>query len=151
MNEKIQRKYATVLWVLSVLFLGRVVGQMLVVYLDAKFLPPMSEWYSGLLRYSLLLPTQILILYVMYRINVGVMRGKQYLLRRRERFGRFLLWFSLIYAVSMVARYFIAGAIHPERRWLPPGIIPIVFHWVLAGYIGTLSRVTLVHGAINQD
>jgi hypothetical protein len=40
----------------------------------------------------------------------------------------------------MVLRYVITMAFFPERRWLGSGTIPIVFHWVLAAYIFTLSR-----------
>jgi hypothetical protein len=73
MGKKIQRKYVVILWILSGLFLGRVLGQILVAFFNVNFLPPMPEWYSGLLSYPLLLPTQILILYVMYRTNIGIM------------------------------------------------------------------------------
>lgn len=151
MNKEIRQKYAKILWILSSMFLARVLGQILVYFLNVNFLPPMSEWYSGLLVYPLLLPTQIAMLYLMYRINTGVMRGNHYLLRRRQRLGYFLLWFSIAYAVFMAVRYFIAGALHTERRWLPPGIIPIVFHWVLAGYLWTLSCLTLRYGVTIEE
>ena len=151
MKKEILRKYAAILWILSGLFLARVLGQILVVLFHVDFLPPMSEWYSGLLRYPLLLITQVVILYVMYRINIGVTTGNQYLLTRRKRLGYFLFGFSLIYAIFMVGRYFVSGHRHPERRWLPPGIIPIVFHLVLAGYWWTLSRLTLHHGASKKE
>jgi hypothetical protein len=147
MGKEIRRKYVTILWIFSGLFLGRVLGQILVAVFNVNFLPPMPEWYSGLLSYPLLLPTQIVILYVMYCINTGIMQGNHYLLKRRKRLGYFLHWSSIAYGVFMVGRYFIAGTLYPERRWLPPGIIPIVFHWVLAGYLWTLSRLTLRHGA----
>jgi hypothetical protein len=151
MDKEIRRKYATILWILSGLFLARVLGQILVAFFNVNFLPPMPEWYSGLLSYPLLLPTQIVIFYVMYRINTGIMQENHYLLKRRKRLGYFLHWSSIVYAVFMVGRYFIAGTLNPERRWLPPGIIPIVFHWVLAGYLWTLSRLTLRHGATATD
>ena len=151
MKKEIRQKYAAILWVLSGLFLARVLGQILVVLFNVSFLPPMSEWYSGLLRYPLLVVTQAIILYVMYRINIGVTYGNQYLLMRRKRLGYFLFWFSIVYAVSMVVRYFVSGTRHPERRWLPPGIIPMVFHLVLAGYLWTLSRLTLRHGATKKE
>jgi hypothetical protein len=41
----------------------------------------------------------------------------------------------------MVVRYLISGELHPERRWWPPGSIPIVFHLVLASYVATLARI----------
>jgi hypothetical protein len=151
MSKEIQRKYATILWILSGLFLGRVLCQLLVACFNVSFLPSMSEWYSGLLIYPLLLPTQIAMLYVMYRINIGIMQGYSYLMKRRQRLGNFLIYFSIAYAVFMVGRYFISGARNPKRRWLPPGIIPMIFHWVLASYLWTLGCLTLRHGAITQE
>jgi hypothetical protein len=41
----------------------------------------------------------------------------------------------------MAARYVISGQLHPDRRLWPPGSIPIVFHFVLAGYLCVLSRL----------
>jgi hypothetical protein len=41
----------------------------------------------------------------------------------------------------MVIRYFVSGNLHPERRFWPPGSLPIVFHFVLAGYLYVLSRL----------
>jgi hypothetical protein len=40
----------------------------------------------------------------------------------------------------MLLRYAVTMAVHPERRWLGTGTIPIVFHWVLAAYLFTLGR-----------
>ena len=40
----------------------RVLGQALVVFFDATFLPPMEEWYSGLLPYPYLLVSQFIII-----------------------------------------------------------------------------------------
>jgi hypothetical protein len=55
------RAYAVVLWVLALLFFFRVLGQALVAVFDSGFLPPMKEWYSGLLPYPILLPIQVMI------------------------------------------------------------------------------------------
>lgn len=132
---------AWVLWGLSGLFLLRVVGQVLVEFFGATFLPPSPEWYSGLLPYWLLLPVQILILIWMARINLGVTRRRGFFTVPHPHLGRFLLIGSALYVAVMVARYFISGKAHPERRFWPPGSIPIVFHFVLAAYLYTLSRL----------
>ncbi len=31
--------------------------------------------------------------------------------------------------------------LHPERRWLGTGTIPIAFHWVLAAFLFRLGRL----------
>jgi hypothetical protein len=41
----------------------------------------------------------------------------------------------------MILRYFVSGYLHPERRFWPPGSLPILFHFVLAAYLFVLSRL----------
>jgi hypothetical protein len=132
---------AWILWTLSALFLLRVLGQVLVEFLHVRFLPPSPEWFSGLLPYPLLLPVQIAILVLMARINGRVTLRQGFFTRAHPRLGRVLLIGSIVYVAVMVARYFISGHAHPERRFWPPGSIPIVFHFVLAAYLYVLSRL----------
>ena len=66
--------YAALMAVLLVLFFGRVVGQILVATIAPTWLPPMARWYSGLMPYRYLLPTQIVFLVVMTAMTIGVAR-----------------------------------------------------------------------------
>lgn len=142
----VARRYGMALWLLSTLFLCRVIGQLLVAFGGVTWLPPMAEWYSGLLPYPLLLPSQLLILAVMGRVNRGVHLGTGWLWTRRPRVGKALVAFAALYALVMAVRYVVSGELYPHRRWYPPGIIPIVFHVVLASYVYLLGRLTLRHG-----
>lgn len=135
-----------VLWTLTTLFACRVLGQILVAFFAVPWLPPMVEWYSGLLPYPVLLPIQLLMLVLMARLNLNVHRGKGVLATRRTYVGRGLIAFAGLYAGGMVVRYFVFQGWYPERGFFPPGIIPIIFHFVLAGYVFTVGRYTLVHG-----
>ena len=100
----------------------------------------MSEWYSGLLPYPLLLPAQIAILAVQACISLQLARGHGMFVRPRPRVGRVLIVFSVVYFAAMALRYAVTMTWYPERRWLGTGTIPIVFHWVLAAYLFTLGR-----------
>src|SRR5262245_18755949 len=133
------RGVVVALRVLTGLFFTRVLGQVLVAFLDVRFLPPMAEWYSGLLPYPILLPVQVVMLVVMAKIDTDVGRGTGAFARRSAGVGRVLRCGSYVYAASMMLRYVLTMTWHPERRWLH-GTIPIVFHWVLAGYVWTLGR-----------
>lgn len=133
------RAYAVALGALAVAFLGRVLGQVVVALFGPSFLPPMEEWYSGLLPYPLLLPTQIAILVFQFEVSRQLWTGSGPLTRRRAGLGTGLKWFSVVYFLAMVFRYAISMSRFPERRWLG-GSIPIFFHWVLAGYVYMLSR-----------
>jgi hypothetical protein len=69
------RAYAAVMGVLLALFLLRVVGQIVVAAAAPRWLPPMARWYSGLMPYRYLLPTQIVFLIVMTALTVSVAAG----------------------------------------------------------------------------
>lgn len=99
----------------------------------------MQEWYSGLLPYPFLLPTQIAILAFQLEQSRQLWVGSGRLTRRRPAVGAGLKWFSLVYFLAMVMRYVVSMALFPERRWFG-GSIPIFFHWVLAAYVYVLSR-----------
>ena len=43
------QRLAPLLWLLLAGFVGRVAGQMLVAFWGVAWLPPMSEWMSGLM------------------------------------------------------------------------------------------------------
>lgn len=123
------------LWLLTVLFLLRVIGQLLVVCCQVPWLPPMQHWYSGLLTYPLLLPTQLIILGLQTKVNTDLATQRGWFSHPHRRVGKRLQWFSVVYATAMAVRYIITMTLYPERRWLGEGTIPIVFHFVLAAYV----------------
>lgn len=122
---------AVALTMLTLLFLARVAGQALVVFLGVTWLPPADAWYSGLLPYPILLPTQVTILAVQAVIDRAAWTGRAWLLRPRPRAARALRHFSYAYALAMALRYLLTGT----------HAIPVTFHWVLAAYLHTLARV----------
>lgn len=130
--------YAAVLGALAFAFCLRVLGQVVVALFAVDFLPPMDEWYSGLIPYPVLLPIQILILVVQAMISRDIARGSGFFALPRPRTGMALRWFSYVYFAGMLLRYIVTMALYPERRWLT-GTIPIFFHWVLAAYMFILG------------
>jgi len=129
-----------ILSVLAGLFFLRVLGQVLVAFAGVTVLPAMSEWYSGLLPYPLLLPVQLVILVVQGKISLDLARQRGFFVVRRPRVGHGLQVLAAVYFLAMVLRYVLTMAWYPERRWFGTGTIPIVFHWVLAAYLLTLGR-----------
>jgi hypothetical protein len=81
------------------------------------------------------------ILIVMAWTNLGATVRRGFFTAPHPRLGRFLEVASVLYVILMTARYFISGHLHPERRFWPPGSIPIAFHFVLAAYLYVLSRL----------
>jgi hypothetical protein len=117
------------LWFLLGLFVLRVVGQALVAFLEVQFLPPMEAWYSGLMPYEYLLPSQIVIIAVMAKICLDFTRGRGFFFDRNRFFATAWLWFGYLYLAAMIARAIFL--------WDHP--IPIVFHWVLAAFVLTVG------------
>jgi len=117
------------LWLLPGLFLLRVLGQVYVGIYSPAWLPPWSEWYSGLLPYPLLLPSQILLLMWMAVISYDNTQRSGMFLVESSTVRIRLRWIAALYALVMLVRYVLTMK----------GVIPIVFHWVLAAYIATLT------------
>lgn len=133
------------LWVLLLLFILRVAGQLMVANGWGWFLPPMDQWYSGLLPYRYLLPAQLLIIVVYGKVCVSFARGQGFLVTPRRKTGRVLLLIGAVYFTGMVMRYPATMVFYPERRWTG-GLIPIFFHLVLSAFILSLGRYHYVNG-----
>lgn len=124
-----------VLWICVGLFLLRVLGQLEVVLIAPAWLPPMEQWYSGLLPYPLLLPAQILILMLMTGLVVRELRPLPVIPDRE-----WLRIAALVYFAVMVVRLivqFVRGA----DNVIDAGGIPVAFHWVLALFLLVYARV----------
>ena len=129
--------YAAVMAVLLLLFLARVFGQILAAAVAPSWLPPMARWYSGLMPYRYLLPAQIVLLVVMIELTISVARESGPLGSAAPAAGPWIVWASYIYALGMVVRAVRYALAPPERRGV---LIPIVFHFVLAGFLFTYGR-----------
>ncbi len=128
------QRYAPILWLLLALFCLRVIGQMLVAFFNVSFLPAMVEWYSGLIPYPLLLPLQIVIIALMFKVCLDFTYGKGVFVRPYRPFRGAVLYFGYLYLIAMVLRYIVRMSLYPEERWFG-GTIPIIFHWVLASFV----------------
>lgn len=131
--------FAPVLWMLLLLFILRVLGQLLVASGHGGFLPPMERWHSGLIRYRALLACQIIIVIFYAKVCVDFSRGRGFFVAPKRRFGNVLLAFGAVYFASMVARYVVIMTLYPERRWTS-GAIPIFFHLILASFLLLAGR-----------
>ncbi len=129
-----EERYAAWLWLLLGLFCLRVGGQLVVVLVPVSFLPPMEEWYSGLVPYGPLLVAQILIILLYGKVCLDFTRGRGYFVVPQRRLGIGLLAFGSLYLAAMILRYVIRMSLYPDERWMG-GSIPIFFHWILASFL----------------
>ena len=105
-------------------------GQLLVALFQVGFLPPMQAWYSGLMPYRYLLPSQILLIALMAKICVDFTRRRGFFYAPKRWLGMPVLAFGYLYLAAMIARALLL--------WDRP--IPIVFHWVLAAFVLTVGH-----------
>ena len=115
------------------------VGQLLVAVFDVGFLSPMEAWYSGLIPYPVLLAIQFVILASQFEISRELWVGAGGVSAPRPVLGRMLAGLSVVYFLTMVARYLVTNVMPPDAGWFGD-TIPIVFHGVLAAYMWVLSR-----------
>ncbi|MBX9568575.1 MAG: hypothetical protein K2X77_06740 [Candidatus Obscuribacterales bacterium] len=131
--------YFPLLLFLLVLFIFRVVCQLLVANFEVSFLPPMNQWQSGLLPYPLLVFFQFLIIAVYGRVCRDFWFGNGYFVQPNAKLAKFLTIFGSVYFVAMILRYIIRMEMFPEARWFD-GTLPIFFHLVLASFILTVAK-----------
>ena len=123
--------YAPILWILTVLLLGRVVGQLIVFFYAPRFLPPMDQWQSGLVPYPFLVFVQCIVLALMASISLDFTREAGFWMEPHPQLGVIVLWWSYLYVTAMVVRYIVRMTRKPDQRWLG-GTIPIIFHSLVA-------------------
>ena len=131
--------HGPVLAILTFLFSLRVLGQALVVIFRVDWLPGTEHWFSGVIRYPVLLAIQLVMLPGMIKIASDIWRGGGFFAKPRPGWSRFLVACSIIYGISMVLRYALTMAYRPEMRWFG-GTIPIFFHFVLAAFVYTWGK-----------
>lgn len=132
---------AYALTALALLFLLRVVGQLVVIARAPGWLPPGRDW--NLAPYRIVLPTQIAFLALMGLICSGLFRDDGPFATPSPTFGRVAVWFSYVYAAAIVVRYALRMTRRPDQRWFG-GTIPMVFHLVLASFV-------FVNGSFNAS
>lgn len=132
------KKISGVLFFLLALFMLRVLGQIIVFLYAPSFLPPMNEWFSGLIPYSKLLVSQFLIIILLSWICFSLYRDKGFWNQPNQKLGEFLFSFGLVYLLVMIIRYSFRMYLYPLERWIG-GSIPIIFHFVLASFVITIA------------
>lgn len=138
-RSEIAKNYFPLLLTLLLLFVGRVVGQLLVANFDIPVLPPMEQWQSGLLPYPVLVFFQLVIIGLFTLICVQFKRCRGYFVNAHAKLGRFLSGFGRVYVAAMIIRYIFQMIAFPDTRWFG-GCLPIAFHFVLASFILTLAN-----------
>lgn len=138
-SQRVGRSYLLVLSTLLFLFCLRVLGQILVAVYHVSFLPPMQQWYSGLIPYPILVVCQIAIIGLLGKVCFDFARRRGFFVATRAKLGALCINFGSVYLFVMIARYILRMSFYPTERWFG-GSIPILFHWVLASFVLVLGH-----------
>lgn len=122
------RQTVLILYSLFILFVLRVLGQLLVLFVNIPYLPPFRDWSVELVPYPVLLTAQILVIILLTKVCLDLYSKRGYFYNKHSWFLKPLLYFSIIYFLVMFVRFLIFGL-----------SIPVVFHWVLASFAFVFS------------
>ncbi|MGD9852373.1 MAG: hypothetical protein AB7T38_14010 [Nitrospirales bacterium] len=134
------RQYASILLILTCLFVFRVMAQLIQARHPVPFLPSFDAWQSGALPYPFLVATQVMILVVCLRI-VGKMFREVVVPVQKK--GKILWYLGGIYFVAMSIRLALGLTVTSEHFWFG-ATLPTLFHLVLATFLLVYGRFHLL-------
>ena len=127
-------------WLGVCIFLLRVLGQAYVALYRPLALPPMGEWYSGLVPYGALLAGQIVLLMVLVVVAYDFTRQSGWFYVTDRTASGVLSLLGLAYAGAMLVRLGVRLARYPLRPWYSGRSIPIALHLVLTTILLVVAR-----------
>ena len=134
-----ENSFQIILVFLSLLFCFRVFAHLAIVLIgEIEGLPPQSEWLSGALPYKYLLITQIVIIFLLFKVCLDFIKHSGFFFSPNKYIAKLVLPLGITYFAIMVIRYTIRMSLYPQERWLG-GSIPVFFHVVLAVFLILLA------------
>lgn len=122
---------APLLWVLLLLFLFRVVAQLVQWIHPLSWLPPFEVWHGAVLGYWQLLVVQVALLIWLFRIALRHTRGEWV---AHRRVGQALAVLGGMYASAVLLRFAIGFFDLASSEWFDRPL-PTFFHGVLAVWV----------------
>lgn len=135
MKNSWDKKAAFIILITIVLFVFRMLAQLIELVIDIPFVPDFEHWHSGTVPYWRLLMAQIIILIFMIfaykkfnsiQVKYSKLRGKIY-----------LIW-GFVYLSAMMTRHVLGLTIYSESEWFT-SFLSIYFHYILAIFLITIG------------
>lgn len=130
------QRYGWALWLLTLGFLLRVLGQVIQCWAPQPYLPPFHSFQGSNLPYPVLFSVQVILLAIMVRTAHRVQTAA---LPPSDSAGRILCRLGAIYLGLSLVRIAIGLLVPPAPEWFRTWI-PAIFHVVLATYVVVLGR-----------
>lgn len=128
---------------LTLVYTLRVVLHLVVVLTRVAFLPGPDEWNSGALPYPVVLALQLVLLALLALIWRDAARGFGRLYRRRPFAGRWIGRAAQFYLCLVAMRLLVYAVARTRGMELPPGLIPLFSHALLAVFAVIYSAAIL--------
>ncbi len=141
--QRVSQSYGWLLLGLLLLFLFRVVAQLVQAFSPVTVLPSFETWQSGALPYPLLVCFQLLIIVACAHVVRSFLSGTVVPSAAK---GRLLLILGWLYLVAMGIRLLVGLTIAPDHFWFG-AIVPTLFHLVLAGFVVVCGSFHTARGA----
>lgn len=123
--------HARLLGLLALLFVGRVVVQLIQFLHPVEALPRFEEWQSGALPYGVLVVLQLAVIAGQRRVVGAVRRGQRLL---GQQWRRLISAFGVLYLAVIVFRLIAGLTFASGGGWLDARL-PTIFHLVLAAFL----------------
>lgn len=123
--------HARLLGLLALLFVGRVVVQLIQFLHPVEVLPRFEQWQSGALPYGILVVSQLAIVAGQGRVVGAVSRGQRLL---GQQWRWLISVFAVLYLAAMVFRLIAGLTFASGGSWLDARL-PTIFHLVLATFL----------------
>ncbi|MYE10679.1 MAG: hypothetical protein F4X99_03245 [Gammaproteobacteria bacterium] len=144
------RRFALVVLLLGVAFLGRVAGQFIQVLAPVEFLPPLEGWQGSNLPYPVLFAAQVGILALIAWISARMAAGRRVV---SPRMTGPVIVLGAIYFGVMLVRLVLGFTAMADIKWFASPI-PTTFHLVLSAIVmatGVYGRVFPAGGVGKTD
>ena len=125
------KTYGYILLAILILFIGRVVAQLMQLLHPVSFLPSFEIWQSGALPYPVLLMLQIIIIALMLAATVKFFRGTIVVQPTK---GRIYFFLGSLYFVFMLIRFIAGFTVAHDGSWFDAPF-PSFFHMMLALFV----------------
>lgn len=139
MKKGLQASYTFLLWILFLLFVFRVIAQLLILFFPLPFIPQFAAWQSGVMPYWVLLVIQLCIVIVLFRVASKFSQGA---VIPQRRLGYVWGGAGITYFIIMFVRLILGLTLLNDSNWFSHHL-PTFFHLVLATFMLVVAHFHL--------
>ena len=134
-NSKLLKTLQLIILVLTLIFIGRVLAQLIEYFVDISFIPNFDKWQSGTVPYWVLLVFQFTIMSFMVTVYRKLSKGT---VQSSKLKRNIYLILGCIYLTGTLTRHILGLTVLSDSVYFT-SFISIYFHYVLASFLLVLG------------